>query len=139
MKKRKEIPRHPKIVPDPAGCPMKGIPVGGWRVDVPLSRFCEPKDMGNKNIGERTCMGCGRKTHKSDLLRFVVDEKGKLLFDAAQQAPGRGGYLCRREACFDQAAKRRRVSVRFRREVSVDGPSLIQLVPEPYLSKSKTP
>jgi predicted RNA-binding protein YlxR (DUF448 family) len=104
-----------------------------------MSGFREPRDMGKKNIGERTCMGCGRKAHKSDLLRFVVDEKGKIVFDSAQQAPGRGGYLCRREACFDQAVKRRRVSVRFRRDVDVDAPSLIHLVPEPYLLKSKTP
>jgi predicted RNA-binding protein YlxR (DUF448 family) len=98
-------------------------------------------DMGKKNIGERTCMGCGRKGHKSDLLRFVVDEKGKILFDPAQRAPGRGGYLCRREVCFDQAVKRRRVSFRFRRDVKIDAPSLIHLVPEPLLheSKSSTP
>ena len=94
--------------------------------------------MGKKNIGERTCMGCGRKAHKSDLLRFVVDEKGKILFDPAQRAPGRGGYLCRREACFDQAVKRRRVSFRFHRDVKVDAPSLIHLVPEPLLHESKS-
>jgi len=89
--------------------------------------------MGKKNIGERTCMGCGRKAHKSELLRFVSDEGGRILFDPAQQAPGRGGYLCRREACFNEAVKRRRVSVRFRRDLKVDARSLMRLVPESYL------
>ena len=89
--------------------------------------------MGKKKIAERTCMGCGRKAHKLELLRFVVDEGGRILFDPAQQATGRGGYLCRREACFNEAVKRRRVSVRFRRDLKIDAPSLIRIVPEPYL------
>ena len=86
--------------------------------------------MGKKNIGERSCMGCGRKAHKSELLRFVVDRQGELLLDPGQQAPGRGGYFCRREACFDRAAKKRRLSVRFRRDVRIDPRSLIKKVQE---------
>lgn len=86
--------------------------------------------MGKKSVGERTCMGCGRKAHKSDLLRFVVDEQGKIVFDRRQQAPGRGGYFCRREECFDRAAKKRRISVRFRKDVRVDPRSLIRDVQE---------
>ena len=109
---------------------LVGVGVACWCF---VQGFREPIDMGKKDVGERTCMGCGRKAHKSDLLRFVVDEEGKILFDAAQQAPGRGGYLCRREACFEQAVKRRRVSVRFRRDVKVDAPSLTHLVPEQFL------
>jgi predicted RNA-binding protein YlxR (DUF448 family) len=75
-------------------------------------------------------MGCGRKAHKSELLRFVVDQEGKLLFDPGQEAPGRGGYFCPREACFDRAAKKRRISVRFRRDVRVDMHSLKKNVQE---------
>jgi predicted RNA-binding protein YlxR (DUF448 family) len=87
-------------------------------------------DMGKKNTGERTCMGCGRKEHKSELLRFVVDEEGNILFDRRQRAPGRGGYLCRREACLAEAVKKRRISVRLRRDVKMDLPSLVQVVQE---------
>ena len=75
-------------------------------------------------------MGCGRKAHKSDLLRFFVDEQGKVLLDRRQQAPGRGGYLCLRQECFDQAVKKRRISVRFRRDVRVDPRSLMKDVQE---------
>ena len=84
--------------------------------------------MGKKSIGERTCMGCGRKAHKAELLRFVVDETGGLLFDLGQRAAGRGGYLCRRASCLDQAVKRRRISVRFRRDVRVDLNSVMRAV-----------
>jgi predicted RNA-binding protein YlxR (DUF448 family) len=86
--------------------------------------------MGKKNLGERTCMGCGRKAHKSELLRFVVDEQGKIVFDPGQRASGRGGYFCRREECFDHAVKKRRISVRFRRDVRVEPRSMIQDVQE---------
>jgi uncharacterized protein len=95
--------------------------------------------MGKKNIGERTCIGCGRKAHKGDLLRLVVDEEGRIVVDAKQRAPGRGGYLCRREQCFDQAAKRRRMSVRFRRDVKVDSSSLIEIAREQFRARAGGP
>ena len=75
-------------------------------------------------------MGCGRKAHKSELLRFVVDQTGGLAFDPGQRAPGRGGYFCRKEGCFDQAARKRRISIRFRRDVRVDLGSLMKNVRE---------
>lgn len=86
--------------------------------------------MGKRDKAQRSCMGCGRKAHKSELLRFVLDDEGKLRFDPSQGAPGRGGYLCRREACFDRAAKKRRISFRFRREVRVEVFSLKKSVQE---------
>ena len=76
-------------------------------------------------------MGCGRKAGKAELLRFVVDERGRILFDGGQEAPGRGGYLCLKEPCFVQAVKKRRFSARFRREVKVeDVGALIRMVQE---------
>lgn len=86
--------------------------------------------MGKKDIAQRSCMGCGRKAHKSELLRFVVGPEGQLLFDPGQQALGRGGYLCRRESCLDRAAKKRRISFRFRKDVRVDVRSLKKSVQE---------
>jgi len=84
--------------------------------------------MGKKRVGERTCMGCGTKSHQADLLRFVARDDGHLVFDLTQTEPGRGGYLCPREACFTLTAKKKRLAVRFRREIKEDPDSLMQTV-----------
>ena len=84
--------------------------------------------MGTKQIGQRTCMGCGSKAHKRSLLRFVWTEGGHLLFDLTQTEPGRGGYLCPRKSCFTRTAKKKCLAVRFRREVNEDPSSLMQAV-----------
>lgn len=69
---------------------------------------------------ERTCLGCGRKAPKDRLLRFVVGENGTLELDFDQIRPGRGGYLCPEQGCFFLAARKKRLSARFRREVQID-------------------
>lgn len=52
----------------------------------------------------RTCVGCGRPGPKSSLQRFVRTADG-LRFDAAQRAPGRGGYLHGDAACRARFAR----------------------------------
>lgn len=87
---------------------------------VPL-RGRNRKRLANEPVGpERTCLGCGRKAPKERLLRFVVREDGTLALDLDQIRPGRGGYLCPEKGCFLLAARRKRLSVRFRREVKID-------------------
>ena len=86
--------------------------------------------MGKKSIGERTCIGCGKKAPKSKLLRFVVAENGNIVFELKQKEHGRGGYFCPRNACFHKAAKKKRIAVRFRKEVNIDMTSFIQGVKE---------
>jgi uncharacterized protein len=88
-----------------------------------------PKDaseagMGKIRIAERTCMGCGRKAPKSELLRFVRDGDGGAVFDVRQEKPGRGGYLCPRVSCFPLAAKKRR-KARGEQAVRIEAVSLL--------------
>ena len=83
--------------------------------------------MGKHRIGERTCMGCGRKTYKKDLLRFVVHDNEEVLFDSKQNMPGRGGYLCPKQTCFSLAGKKRKKAVRLRRANKIDPSSLLQI------------
>ena len=75
-------------------------------------------------------MGCGRKGNKAELLRFVVPQGGRIELDLKQDRPGRGGYLCPKEECLVRAFKKRRVSLRLRRDVRKDGASLLQEVRE---------
>src|SRR5450755_245638 len=58
----------------------------------------------------RTCVGCGVRAAKSDLLR-VVAVGDDLIPDAAARLPGRGAYLHPVQGCLGRA-QRRKVLVR---------------------------
>ena len=51
---------------------------------------------------ERTCVVCGAKADKSDLLRIVRTADGSIAFDEGGRMPGRGAYVCSLN-CFDEA------------------------------------
>jgi predicted RNA-binding protein YlxR (DUF448 family) len=72
----------------------------------------------------RTCIGCGRKSPKNELLRFVASD-GTVVFDP--KAPGRAAYTCRRLSCFERAASRNAFSRTLRRRVRIE-PNLVQLL-----------
>ncbi len=86
--------------------------------------------MGKKRPGERSCIGCGRKADKNDLLRFVVQEERSILFDIRQQKSGRGGYLCPEERCFNTAVKKRRFTLRLKKDVDFESMVLLHDIRE---------
>ena len=71
----------------------------------------------------RTCVGCGRKAARPELLRFVARD-GILV--QSSNGEGRGAYTCRRLACFERAAARRAFNRTLRRTVRLD-PELTRL------------
>jgi len=54
----------------------------------------------------RTCIGCGERAAKSDLLRVVAAE-GEIVPDVTLRLPGRGAYLHRSLACLERAERRK--------------------------------
>ena len=54
----------------------------------------------NTHIHERSCIACGQKARKADLLRIVRTGDG-IAFDATGKAAGRGAYVCS-PACFEK-------------------------------------
>jgi uncharacterized protein len=74
----------------------------------------------------RTCVGCGRKAPKADLLRFVA-RNGSLV--PGPTDPGRGAYTCRRLACFERAASKNAFNRTLRRTVRID-PGLVHIYTE---------
>ena len=58
-----------------------------------------------KYIPGRTCVGCREKKEKSELLRLVAAEDGKVLPDETGKAAGRGAYLCRCTSCLEKAIR----------------------------------
>ena len=51
------------------------------------------------HIPVRTCVSCGAKRSKHDMVRFVLGEEGELVQDDAFRMEGRGAYTCKSEAC----------------------------------------
>jgi predicted RNA-binding protein YlxR (DUF448 family) len=66
----------------------------------------------------RTCVGCGRKAPRAELVRFAAPE-GVLEVDAGRSLPGRGAYTCPRPSCFEKAAARRAFARTLRRTVTI--------------------
>ncbi len=94
--------------------------------------------MGKKRLVERSCISCGRKAEKNNMLRFVAQEKGHIFFDLRQQRPGRGGYLCPREGCFINAAKKRRFAMRLKADVDFEPTVILKDVHEKIRLEIKT-
>jgi len=60
-----------------------------------------------KHVPVRMCISCRRTDAKRDFFRLVRDAAGHVTVDATGKRAGRGAYLCRATACWDQALKRR--------------------------------
>ena len=64
--------------------------------------------LADKPKRERSCIACGAKTGKTELLRLVRDADGAVTFDEGGRKPGRGAYVCSL-TCLEQAARTRRL------------------------------
>lgn len=58
---------------------------------------------------ERTCMICGVKAPKSQLVRFVRTPSGEIKVDKTGNAAGRGAYICSIE-CLKNANMQKRLA-----------------------------
>ena len=56
-----------------------------------------------RHVPERTCVACGQKLPKRELIRIVRTPQGAVLVDATGKSPGRGAYLCGSSACWERA------------------------------------
>ena len=63
-----------------------------------------------RHVPQRTCVICRDKTAKRDLIRIVRMAEGSVDVDPSGRVAGRGAYLCRRAACWEQAATGNQVS-----------------------------
>ena len=55
---------------------------------------------GKGHIPIRTCIACGAKREKKDLLRLILDSEGWVVPDMTGTAPGRGAYVCKNKECW---------------------------------------
>ena len=66
----------------------------------------------------RTCVVCGSKTDKRDLVRVVRDQAGSVQVDDTGKKPGRGAYICHDQTCWDKALKKTRLDHTLRGPIS---------------------
>ena len=56
----------------------------------------------------RTCLGCGVKRLKKELIRVVAEgHEGQIAIDEKGRLPGRGAYCCPDEKCLGDFIKKR--------------------------------
>jgi len=64
---------------------------------------------------ERTCVTCGKTASRDELMRLVLDPRGRPAVDFGQKLPGRGAYVCWCRSCAEGSSTR--LSRAFRRQV----------------------
>ncbi len=67
------------------------------------------------NRPERTCLGCGVRDNKGNLLRLVVTTSGELIVN--QMGTGRGGYLHEQGTCWEAFLGKKKLYRAFHLEI----------------------
>lgn len=60
-----------------------------------------------KTIPMRSCVGCGEKKEKKQLIRVIRTPEGEVKVDLTGRGNGRGAYLCPDPACLEKAWKKK--------------------------------
>ncbi len=68
----------------------------------------------------RTCLACGSKAGKKDLVRIVRTPEGDVLVDLTGKRNGRGAYVCPTSECFERAVRKGRFASALRANVTED-------------------
>ena len=70
--------------------------------------------MARKHIALRTCVQCREVRPKRELIRIVRTPQGTIEIDEKGKAAGRGAYLCRDRACWEEAIPQERLDYALR-------------------------
>jgi predicted RNA-binding protein YlxR (DUF448 family) len=73
-----------------------------------------------KHVPLRTCIACGQKRAKRELIRVVRTPAAVIEVDPKGKHPGRGAYLCREHRCWDGALDERKLSRALKCQVSAE-------------------
>ena len=73
-----------------------------------------------RHVPLRTCIICGDKTSKRELIRIVATPDGSVSMDPTAKMQGRGTYVCRSGSCAPQGLKRGRLEYALRLKLEDD-------------------
>jgi len=68
----------------------------------------------------RTCIGCGRKSQKWDLIRIGYTKDGRLLISLDAKGEGRGAYVCPNPKCIQAAMNPKKLNRFLRAQLDQD-------------------
>jgi len=88
-----------------------------------------------KKIPMRRCVGCREMKEKRELLRIVRNNEGEIFVDPIGKKNGRGAYICKNMACFEQARKAKSLSREFGCEIPQEVYDEITRQMEAYVGK----
>ena len=71
---------------------------------------------GKGHIPLRTCISCGEKRNKKELIRLALDQNHQVVRDDSRMKQGRGAYICQSTHCLRQLSKHKRLNKVFRSE-----------------------
>lgn len=74
--------------------------------------------MKRGHVPLRTCVVCGAKIDKRQLVRVVRTQSGSVQVDSTGKKPGRGAYLCYELSCWERALKKNRLDHTLRGPIS---------------------
>jgi predicted RNA-binding protein YlxR (DUF448 family) len=80
----------------------------------------------SRRLPQRSCVACRTTTAKRELVRIVRLASGAVEVDPTGKKAGRGAYLCRQRACWDEALKRSRLSKALRTTLSEESRAALQ-------------
>lgn len=79
-----------------------------------------------KHVPLRTCIACRQERGKRELIRVVRTPAGTVQVDPTGKLAGRGAYLCRARACWEQALSSRRLNAALKTSVNADDQAALQ-------------
>ena len=71
-----------------------------------------------KKVPERTCIGCGEKKEKLQLIRIVHEPDGCFSIDPGGRKNGRGAYICKNPECLEKAFRRKALERSFKEAIT---------------------
>ena len=69
---------------------------------------------GKGHVPIRTCISCGAKRSKSELIRLGLTPENRLIRDDRRAYRGRGAYVCKNKPCWEKLSRNRHLGRRFR-------------------------
>jgi predicted RNA-binding protein YlxR (DUF448 family) len=62
-----------------------------------------------RKLPERTCLGCGNRRPKREMIRIIRTPERTVEIDPTGKKSGRGAYVCPNQACVEQLKKNKRL------------------------------
>jgi len=73
-----------------------------------------------RHIPIRTCISCGLKRNKNDLIRLILDAQGVVRRDDfGKMHSSRGAYVCPNKSCREKSGKDKRLNRAFKEKSPV--------------------